>query len=82
MGEVIPGNFPQAEPESEYVTVPEFARITRTSERNLYRLIAKGELPALRIGRSLRIPRMATRIDNRNPWARPIDDYHVNVDGA
>ncbi len=40
-------------------TVTEFARLFSISQRVVRDLIHKGELPALRIGRSYRIPRKA-----------------------
>jgi excisionase family DNA binding protein len=40
-------------------TVAEFARVFAISPRLVRDLIRKGELPALRIGRSYRIPRKA-----------------------
>ncbi len=39
-----------------YVSVPELAAYWGVSQRAVYYLIAKGALPALRIGRTLRVP--------------------------
>ena len=41
------------------LTVPEVARILRISRGATYEAIRRGEIPALRFGRSLRIPRAA-----------------------
>jgi DNA binding domain, excisionase family len=42
-----------------YLTVAEVVAIMRVSKMTVYRLVGSGELPAKRIGRSLRIPRSA-----------------------
>lgn len=39
--------------------VPEVARILDVSESQVYRRIAAGDLPAVRIGASVRVPRRA-----------------------
>jgi excisionase family DNA binding protein len=38
------------------LTVPEGAEVLRVGVRSLYAAIARGEVPAVRIGRSIRIP--------------------------
>lgn len=43
------------------LTVTEVAKNFRVSKMTVYRLIEHGELPAARIGRSLRIPEQAVR---------------------
>lgn len=45
----------------DLVTVADMAAWCRVSKMTIYRLIHAGQLPALRIGRSLRIPRAAAR---------------------
>ena len=37
------------------LTVPQFARQTKTSERSAWRWIATGQLPVIRLGRAVRI---------------------------
>jgi excisionase family DNA binding protein len=39
------------------LTVPEAARLLRISRNLAYELVAKGELPAVRFGRVIRVPR-------------------------
>jgi len=41
--------------ESTFVTVDEIARELRVSKMTVYRLIERGDLPATRVGRSIRI---------------------------
>lgn len=43
------------------LTVTEVAKNFRVSKMTVYRLIEHGQLPAARIGRSLRIPEQAVR---------------------
>lgn len=47
--------------QTHYVTISEAAERLALSTKTVRRLIARGELPALRIGRSIRIP--ATALD-------------------
>lgn len=44
---------------ADLVTVAEVAERLRLSRMTVYRLIHSGELPALRMGRSFRVPRVA-----------------------
>lgn len=44
-------------PKIELLTVSEVAGLTRVSTMTVYRLIKRGELPAVRVGRSYRIRR-------------------------
>ena len=39
-----------------FLTVPEVAEALRVSKMTVYRLIEREELPAARVGRSLRVP--------------------------
>lgn len=41
---------------SRYLTVSEVAAALRVSNMTVYRLVSSGELPAVKIGRSLRLP--------------------------
>jgi len=41
----------------DLLTVAEVASMLRLSKMTIYRLMEKGRLPALRVGRSFRIPR-------------------------
>ena len=39
------------------IKVPEYAKATDVSKSAVYEAIARGELPAIRIGRAVRLPR-------------------------
>ena len=42
--------------EAKFLTVAEVARVMRVSKMTVYRLVHSGELPAVRVGRSFRVP--------------------------
>jgi excisionase family DNA binding protein len=55
-------NAPTLAPDAareEFLKVAEVAARVRTSKMTIYRLIHSGELPAVRIGRSFRVPAAA-----------------------
>lgn len=43
----------------EFLTVAEVATLMRVSKMTVYRLVHSGELPAVRVGRSFRVPEHA-----------------------
>lgn len=43
----------------DFMTVAEVAAIMRVSKMTVYRLVHSGELPAVRVGRSFRVPASA-----------------------
>jgi excisionase family DNA binding protein len=45
--------------EVKFLTVAEVAAIMRVSKMTVYRLVHGGELPAVRVGRSFRVPEQA-----------------------
>lgn len=45
--------------EVSFLTVAEVAGIMRVSKMTVYRLVHSGELPAVRVGRSFRVPEQA-----------------------
>ena len=45
----------------ELMTVSEVAELVRVSKMTIYRMIYKGELPAISVGKSYRIPVAAVR---------------------
>ena len=50
----------QAGPDKvQFLTVAEVAVMMRVSKMTVYRLVHAGELPAVRVGRSFRVPREA-----------------------
>ena len=42
--------------EAKFLTVAEVATVMRVSKMTVYRLVHSGELPAVRVGRSFRVP--------------------------
>jgi len=46
-------------PDVRFLTVAEVAEIMRVSKMTVYRLVHSGELPAIRFGRSYRVPESA-----------------------
>jgi excisionase family DNA binding protein len=53
--------MPAERPLSEvtFLTVAEVAMIMRVSKMTVYRLVHAGDLPAVRVGRSFRVPEQA-----------------------
>ena len=45
--------------EMKFLTVAEVATVMRVSRMTVYRLVHSGELPAIRVGRSFRVPERA-----------------------
>jgi len=45
--------------EVRFLTVAEVATVMRVSKMTVYRLVHGGELPAIRVGRSFRVPEQA-----------------------
>lgn len=45
--------------EMAFMTVAEVAAVMRVSKMTVYRLVHSGELPAVRVGRSFRVPEKA-----------------------
>ena len=45
--------------EVQFLTVAEVAKLMRVSKMTVYRLVHSGELPAVQIGRSFRVPEQA-----------------------
>lgn len=45
--------------EVRFLTVAEVAALMRVSKMTVYRLVHSGELPAIRVGRSFRVPEQA-----------------------
>ncbi|HEY2765264.1 MAG TPA: helix-turn-helix domain-containing protein [Pseudonocardiaceae bacterium] len=43
----------------QFLTVAEVAAMMRVSKMTVYRLVHSGELPAVRVGRSFRVPEQA-----------------------
>lgn len=64
-----------------FMTVTEVAELMRVSKMTVYRLIHGGEMPAIRVGKSFRVPESAVQqmIDAQiSDWA---DELHLGTDG-
>lgn len=64
-----------------FMTVNEVAEIMRVSKMTVYRLIHGGDMPAIRVGKSFRVPESAVQqmIDAQiSDWA---DELHLGTDG-
>lgn len=59
MTEALPpgGSTPAAPALAPLLTIPEVADLLRLSERQVRRMVATGDLPVLRFGRSVRVSR-------------------------
>jgi excisionase family DNA binding protein len=53
------GSGEQPLSEVRFLTVAEVAGIMRVSKMTVYRLVHAGDLPAIRVGRSFRVPEQA-----------------------
>jgi excisionase family DNA binding protein len=53
------GSHDPALAEMRFLTVAEVALVMRVSRMTVYRLVHSGELPAVRVGRSFRVPERA-----------------------
>jgi excisionase family DNA binding protein len=47
----------QVEQQHEYLKVPEVAEVLRIARSHAYELVGRGEIPSVRIGRSVRVSR-------------------------
>jgi len=47
--------------EVRFLTVAEVASVMRVSKMTVYRLVHNGDLPAVRVGRSFRVPEQAVQ---------------------
>lgn len=43
----------------QFYTVAEVAELTRVSRMTVYRMVRSGDLPAVRVGNSYRVPKLA-----------------------
>ena len=57
-----------------FLTVAEVAELMRVSAMTVYRMVQAGELPAIRFGRSYRIPEAAVVELVQAPASRPISN--------
>lgn len=54
--------------EVRFLTVAEVAGVMRVSKMTVYRLVHNGELPAVRVGRSFRVPEQAVHTYLRDSY--------------
>ncbi|MDP9433099.1 MAG: helix-turn-helix domain-containing protein [Actinomycetota bacterium] len=55
----MPKSFDSPLSEMRFLTVAEVAALMRVSKMTVYRLVHDGRLPAVRVGRSFRVPEQA-----------------------
>lgn len=60
----------EAQSEPTFLTVAEVADVVRVSRMTVYRMVHSGELPAVRVGRSFRVPRSAVdqMLEDGSTW--------------
>ena len=56
---ITPGSSDRPLSQVKFLTVAEVASLMRVSKMTVYRLVHGGELPAVRVGRSFRVPEQA-----------------------
>ncbi|MDJ0323501.1 helix-turn-helix domain-containing protein [Cryobacterium sp. PH31-AA6] len=61
--------MPQDLSDVRFLTVAEVAEMMRVSKMTVYRLVHSGELPAIRFGRSFRVPEAAVSAVIQRPIA-------------
>ncbi|MFC4912915.1 helix-turn-helix domain-containing protein [Actinomadura gamaensis] len=68
---------PHSDPDVRWFTVAEAAALMKVDKATVLRLIHSGELPAIRVGRAMRIPEQAIRdyLKNHHPTshAAPVE---------
>ena len=63
------GSADAAQSRTQFLTVAEVAALMRVSKMTVYRLVHSGELPAVRFGRSYRVPETAVTAALQRPVA-------------
>jgi excisionase family DNA binding protein len=58
-GKDVPRPLDPALAEVKFLTVAEVAAVMRVSKMTVYRMVHGGDLPAVRVGRSFRVPEKA-----------------------
>ncbi|HEX7657986.1 MAG TPA: helix-turn-helix domain-containing protein [Pseudonocardiaceae bacterium] len=61
-------NGPPTLDQVEFLTVAEVAALMRVSKMTVYRLVHGGDLPAVRVGKSFRVPERAVHEYLRNAY--------------
>jgi excisionase family DNA binding protein len=68
----MPTNERSAEPTAisqvQFLTVAEVAKMMRVSKMTVYRLVHSGEMPAVRVGKSFRVPEKAVHTYLENAY--------------
>jgi excisionase family DNA binding protein len=67
-----PGSDPGRLGELKFLTVAEVAALMRVSKMTVYRLVNTGTLPAVRVGRSVRVPEQAVNDYLRHSYVEAI----------
>ena len=58
---MAPSSKPSDLAEAKFLTIAEVASMMRVSKMTVYRLVHGGTLPAVRVGRSFRVPEQAVQ---------------------
>jgi excisionase family DNA binding protein len=66
------GSDPSRLGELTFLTVAEVASLMRVSKMTVYRLVNTGALPAVRVGRSVRVPEQAVNTYLRDAYVEAI----------
>ena len=69
------------QPVSRFMTVSEVADLMRVSKMTVYRLIHSGEMPAIRVGKSFRVPEAAVGQLINSGLADHSDDRAAGISG-
>jgi excisionase family DNA binding protein len=59
---------PTAISQVQFLTVAEVAKMMRVSKMTVYRLVHSGEMPAVRVGKSFRVPEKAVNTYLENAY--------------
>jgi excisionase family DNA binding protein len=59
---------PTAISQVQFLTVAEVAKMMRVSKMTVYRLVHSGEMPAVRVGKSFRVPEKAVHTYLENAY--------------
>ena len=65
--------------EGPFLTVMELAELLRVSRRTAYILVSSGQVPSVRVGGSIRIPRAALGLINSPPHSGKLPDARMRA---
>lgn len=71
----------EQQPAPRFMTVAEVADLMRVSRMTVYRMIQRGEMPAIRVGKSFRVPEAAVRQLIEAGLGEWVDDQRTGLGG-